>query len=163
MVETKDTPTETKTDFGELSKNFGNLNSELSTQLNTFNTASKELELLNSGDIPTTLETRKLAKEKRDIAEKEVAKVRAKKDKLVEDNMETFIIGEDKKYEGSNYTSPVSNAAKNWEKNEAAGKRNGYTNTKTNSFVKETKSQHVQRAAENAKDDPSRRGGRNSY
>lgn len=88
VVETKDTPTETKMDFGELSKNFGNLNSELATQLNTFNIASKELELLNSGDIPTTLETRKLAKEKKDIAEKKVAKIQTQRDELFKQSLE---------------------------------------------------------------------------
>jgi len=176
VVETKDTPTETKIamapelvslnfgNFGIDTVDFGNLpriGIEVGSKLNALNNVLKNNRDLRNNKVYSDRK-KKLEKKQKDILK--ANKENEAMDKFIQKNGEDKFAQEvDKKYATSNYTSPVKDAANRWDKNNKQGKSTGYTNIKTNKFVKETKAQHVKRAARNAAEDPSRRGGRNSY
>ena len=150
--------------FGIDTVDFGNLprvGIQISNQLNELNNVLKNNRDLRNNKVYSDRK-KKLEKKQKDIAK--ANKENEAMDKFIQKNGEDKFAQEvDKKYATSNYTSPVKDAANRWDKNNKQGKSTGYTNTKTNKFVKETKAQHIKRAARNATEDPSRRGGRNSY
>ena len=150
--------------FGIDTVDFGNLprvGIQISNQLNELNNVLKNNRDLRNNKVYSDRK-KKLEKKQKDIAK--ANKENEAMDKFIQKNGEDKFAQEvDKKYATSNYTSPVKDAANRWDKNNKQGKSTGYTNTKTNKFVKETKAQHIKRAARNAAEDPSRRGGRNSY
>lgn len=150
--------------FGIDTVDFGNLpriGIEVDNKLNALNNVLKNNRDLRNNKVYSDRK-KKLEKKQKDIFK--ANKENEAMDKFIQKNGEDKFAQEvDKKYATSNYTSPVKDAANRWDKNNKQGKSTGYTNTKTNTFVKETKAQHVKRAARNATEDPSRRGGRNSY
>ena len=150
--------------FGIDAVDFGNLprvGIQVSNQLDELNNVLKNNRDLRNNKVYSDRK-KKLEKKQKDISK--AIKENEAMDKFIQKNGEDKFAQEvDKKYAKSNYTSPVKDAANRWDKNNKQGKSTGYTNTKTNTFVKETKAQHVKRAARNAEEDPSRRGGRDSY
>jgi len=150
--------------FGIDAVDFGNLprvGIQVGNQLTELNNVLKNNRDLRNNKVYSDRK-KKLEKKQKDISK--ANKENEAMDKFIQKNGEDKFAQEvDKKYAKSNYTSPVKDAANRWDKNNKQGKSTGYTNTKTNTFVKETKAQHVKRAARNATEDPSRRGGRNSY
>jgi hypothetical protein len=145
--------------FGLDVTDFGNLPSigiEVANKLNALNNMLKNNRDLRNNKVYVDKKN-KLEKKQKDIAKanKENNSMNEYIEKNGEDNFAKEV---DKKYANSNYTTPVQDAAKKWDSDNKKGNRTGYTNTKTNTFVKETKAEYVKRAARNAQTDPSRKG-----
>mgnify|MGYP003129885763 FL=1 len=140
------------TDFGNLPR----MGIEVDLKLNELNNVLKNNRDLRNNKVYVD-KKKKLEKKQKDIfkANKENNSMNEYIEKNGEDNFAKEV---DKKYADSSYTTPVQDAAKKWDSDNKKGNRTGYTNIKTNTFVKETKAEYVKRAARNAQTDPSRKG-----
>lgn len=145
--------------FGLDVTDFGNLNKSGIQTTNELNDIRKVLknnpELRN---FKVYKDKQKKLEDKKKNIDKAIKEDNSMNEYIEKNGEDNFAKEADKKYANSNYTTPVRDAAKKWDSDNKKGNRTGYTNIKTNTFVKETKAEYVKRAARNAQTDPSRKG-----